>query len=440
MEINTPKRILIVSAVFPPEQVTSAFLNYDLAHELAKEYEVIVLRPYPTRPIGVKFESVEVEDKSFKTILVNSYTHPQSELLGRFRESFDFGKKSAAYIKEHHKEIDFVYNDGWQLFGLNIVAKACKKYDIPYMVPIQDIYPECPFTNRKYPGILKACINGVLMPIDKSYQRHAACVRTISDEMRDYLAETRGVVKENYLVVNNWQNDADFLMEYPEREDDGKIIYAYVGSINEHANVDLMIKAFAEAAMPNSEFRIYGGGNKKEYCVNLVKELGLTNVAFDQVSRDKVAFVQSQADVLVLALPKGNGNLCLPSKLTSYMLSGKPLLASVDEDSATTRMLNSSGAGNAVSPDNQVALKNGFEFFARLDKKKMEAIGLASTDYAKKHLTRDINLKLVVEKIKAIVQYWLKNRRCTVSEHGWITSSSTMTLSIAFSKLRLVLE
>ena len=79
------KKILIVSAVFPPEQVTSALLNYDLAHELAKEYEVTVLRPYPTRPIGAKFESVEVEDKSFETILLDSYTHPESELKGRFK-------------------------------------------------------------------------------------------------------------------------------------------------------------------------------------------------------------------------------------------------------------------------------------------------------------------------------------------------------------------
>ena len=398
------KKILIISAVFPPEQVTSAFLNYDLAHELAKEYEVTVLRPYPTRPIGAKFASADVEDKTFKTILVDSYTHPQSELLGRFRESIDFGRKSAAYIKEHHKEIDFVYNDGWQLFGLNMVAKACNKYGIPYMVPIQDIYPECLFTNRDYPGILKACINGVLMPIDKYYQKHAACVRTISDEMRDYLSESRGVAKEYYLVVNNWQNDADFLKEYPKRYDDGKIIYAYVGSINEHANVDLMIKAFAEANIPNSEFRIYGGGNKKEYCVNLANELGLSNVVFGQVSRDKVAFVQSQADVLVLALPKGNGNLCLPSKLTSYMLSGKPVLASVDEDSSTTRMLNSSGAGCAVSPDSQDAFKKGFEFFAHLDMVKLKEMGNASRDYANNHLTRDINLKLVVDKIKEIIQ------------------------------------
>lgn len=397
------KRIVIVTAVFPPEQVTSAFLNFDLAHELAKEYEVTVLRPYPTRPIGAKFDSADVEDKSFKTILIESFTHPQSELLGRFRESIDFGRKASAYIKEHHNEIDFVYNDGWQLFCLYIVAKACKKYGIPYMVPIQDIYPECLFTNRNYRSILKACINGVLMPIDKYYQKHAACVRTISEEMRDYLSETRGVPKDNYLVVNNWQNDADFLKEFPKRKDDGMKVFAYVGSINEHANVDLMIRAFAKASIPNSEFRIYGGGNKKDYCVNLANELGLSNVIFDQVSRDKVAFVQSQADVLVLALPQGNGNLCLPSKLTSYMLSGKPVLASVDEDSATTRILNSSGAGLAVIPDNLDSLKNGFEFFAQLNMKNLEEMGELSKEYANRHLTRSVNLNLVVDRIKSIL-------------------------------------
>ena len=181
------KRLLIISAVFPPEQVTSAFLNYDLAHELAKEYDVTVLRPYPTRPIGARFDSTEVEDSSFKTILIDSYTHPQSELIGRFKESNDFGRLCVAYIKEHHKEIDFVYNDGWQLFGLYRVARACKKYGIPYMVPIQDIYPECLFTNKRYPAIVNYIIKSILLPIDRYYQKHAACVRTISKEMADYL-------------------------------------------------------------------------------------------------------------------------------------------------------------------------------------------------------------------------------------------------------------
>ena len=396
-------KILIISAVFPPEQVTSAFLNYDLAKALAKEYNVTVLRPKPTRPIGATFQE-GWSDPDFETVLIDSYTHPESELLGRFKEARDFSKKAVKYLKAHKDEIDFVYNDGWQIFGLYIIAKACVKYNIPYIVPIQDIYPECLFTNKSYLSILKSVIKSVLLPIDRYYQKHAACVRTISDEMRDYLSSTRGVPAENYLVVNNWQNDEDFLKDYPKRVEDGKLVFAYVGSINGHANVDLMIKAFLDAKIDNAEFRIYGGGNKKDYCVDLVKQLGARNIIFDMVSRDKVAFIQSQADVLVLALPKGNGNLCLPSKMTSYMLSGKPILASVDEDSATTRFILEADCGISVKPDDIIAIKGGFLHFAHLKGDELKKLGLNSHSFAKKNLTREVNIHKVVEKIHNIME------------------------------------
>lgn len=396
--------ILIVSAVFPPEQVTSAYLNFDLAKELAKRYEVTVLRPYPTRPIGAKFISADVWDNSFKTIILKSYVHPQSELFGRFRESIDFGRKCAAYIEEKHQEISLIYNDCWQLFGLYIVAKVANKYKIPYVTPIQDIYPECLFTNKKYPQVVKRAIKGILLPIDKYYQRNAACIRTISDEMRDYLSSTRHIPEDHYLVVNNWQNDEDYMRDYPARPNDGKLIFAFVGSINGHANVELMIKAFDEAKIDNAEFRIYGGGNKKDYCVDLVKQLGAKNIFFDLVSREKVAFVQSQVDVLVLALPKGNGNLCLPSKMTSYMLSGKPVLASVDEDSSTTRFIHEARCGISVAPNDIIAIKNGFLKFASFSKKELNEQGRNGRQFALETLTREVNLTKVVDRINDVLK------------------------------------
>lgn len=396
------KRILIISAVFPPEQVTSAFLNYDLAHELAKEYDVTVIRPYPTRPIGATFDSSEVEDKSFRTVLIDSYTHPESELIGRFKEAIDFSKKAVEYIKAHKDEFDFVYNDGWQLFGLNIIAKACVKYSIPYIVPIQDIYPECLLTKSHIPGFAKKIINSILLPIDKYYQKHAYRVRTISDEMADYLSSTRKIDRNKYLVVNNWQNDDDF-MNLPVAKESDKIVFEYVGSINVHANVDLMIKAFAEANNPNSELRIYGGGNQKENCQQLVKDLGLTNVSFGFVSRNEIPVVQSDASVLILALPTGNGNLCLPSKLTSYLLSGRPVLASVDQDSSTKRILEGEECGKTVVPDDKEALANGFKYFAKLTSEERKKMGENSREYALKHLTREVNLQKVVSTIKSIL-------------------------------------
>ena len=396
------KKILIISAVFPPEQVTSALMNYDLARALSKDYDVTVLRPYPTRPIGATFQN-DWSDPDFGTVLIDSYTHPESELIGRFREAWEFSRKSVQYLKEHKDEIDFVYNDGWQLFGLNIIAKACVKYNIPYIVPIQDIYPECLLTKSHIPGFAKKIINSILLPVDKYYQKHAYRVRTISEEMADYLSCTRMIDRNKYLVVNNWQNDDDF-MNLPVVKKSDKIVFEYVGSINVHANVDLMIRAFAEANIPNSELRIYGGGNQKENCQQFVKDLGLTNVSFGFVSRNEIPTVQSDASVLILALPTGNGNLCLPSKLTSYLLSGRPVLASVDQDSSTKRILEGEGCGKTVVPDDKEALVNGFKYFAELTSEAREQMGERSREYALKHLTKEVNLSLVINSIKESIQ------------------------------------
>lgn len=396
------KKILIISAVFPPEQVTSALLNYDLAKELSKTYQVTVLRPYPTRPIGMKFEYAGMENEPFETILIDSYTHPESQLAGRFKESIDFGRKCAAYIKKHHEEIAFIYNNPWQLFGVNIVARTANKYHIPYMIAIQDIYPECLFTNKHYPSLVKSVALSALKPIDRYYQKHAAVIRTISDEMADYLSATRKLPRDKYLVVNNWQNDEDFEGLIASKESK-TLRFVYTGSINLHANVDLIIKAFAKAGIPDSELVIYGGGNQKDNCVKMVEDMGLKNVSFGFVKRTEIPQVQADASALVLALPTGNGNLCLPSKMTSYMLSGKPVIASVDQDSATTRYIKEAQCGVSVEPDNVDALVDGFKKLASLPKEQLKAFGENSRSFAEKHLTRAVNLRMVTDAIEKII-------------------------------------
>lgn len=395
--------ILIISAVFPPEQVTSALMNYDLARELSNKYDVTVLRPYPTRPIGMKFDYHGMDDEPFETVLVDSYTHPQSQLIGRFKESIEFGRKCAKYIRDNHNDIDFIYNNPWQLLGVNIIARAANKYKIPYTIAIQDIYPECLFTNKHYPSIVTSLAMTLLKPLDKYYQKHAVFIRTISDEMADYLCSTRKLPRDKYLVVNNWQNDEDFEEIKASAETD-KLRFVYTGSINLHANVDLIIKAFAKADIPNSELVIYGGGNQKEVCVQMVEEMGLKNVSFGFVKRTEIPQVQADAGALVLALPTGNGNLCLPSKMTSYMLSGKPVIASVDIDSATARYIKEADCGISVRPDSVDALAEGFKVFANMTSDKRKNMGENSRRYAERNLTRKVNLKLVCDTIKGIIE------------------------------------
>lgn len=390
--------ILIVSGVFPPEPVTSAYMNYDLAEALSAEFNVTVLRPKPTRPINADYSSQVLNyNKPFKCITLSTYTHPGASIIGRTRETISFGMACAKYINENHTNIDFIYNSSWQLFGYYIVARAAVKHSIPYIVPIQDIYPECVLPSNKG-GLLGKALFKVLQGFDVYYQKHAYLVRTISDEMAKYLSTTRKVSLDKYLVVNNWQDDSAYEKLSPSEHD--KVVFAFVGSINKSSRVEYIINAFIRANIPNTELRIYGNGVDKAHCENLVKEKGIKNIIFDSVPRDKVPEIQSNCDILLSALEKGTAGLCLPSKLTSYMLSGRAVIVSVDKDSATARYISESEGGLIVEPDNEKELSEAFLRVVAEGREKIEEYGRKNKTYAQKYLTKKVNLGIVVETIK----------------------------------------
>ena len=397
------KKILLITSVFVPEPITSAKMNYDLATKLTDKYDVTVLTPYPSRPEGYNYENFREAKVQFRIIRLKSFICPKSKLLGRFRESYSFGAKCADYIKHHAKEIDFVYNDGWQLFGLYEVAKACVYHNIPYMVPIQDIYPESLLTKLPKVPLLQNIVKALLSPIDRYYIKHAACVRTISEGMVNYLSDSRNIPLKQFLPVANWQNDDDYKHIAKKRELNEPIKFMFLGNNNAQANVDLIIRGFIEANISNSELYIMGQGSAKKYCMGLAQASGNKNIFFDVVPEGMTSEVQSKADVMVLALKKGTGTLGIPSKLTSYMLSGKPVIASVELDSDTANIVSQSNSGIVIEPDDIKALANAYVRMSAMDNTKLDSMGNNSYQYAISKLSKKGNLALVCSTIEKII-------------------------------------
>ena len=395
------KNIVIISSVFPPEPVTSASMNFDLAMKLSECHDVTVLRPRPTRPLG---HVSEMEDVTypFECITLDSYTCPESVLAGRFRESVSFGMACSRYIAGCHGRIDFVYNSSWQLFGVNIVARTCVRHGIPYILPIQDIYPESLFTGRNFPESIKRFLTGILLPIDRYNQLHSAKVRTISEEMAAYLSLTRRIPSDRYMLLDNWQDDEKYSFT-PICKEAGQVRFVYVGSVNAHSNTELIINAFREAGLVNAQLHIYGSGNHLDKCREIVRDASMENVLFDRVAKEDVPLVQSSAHVLVLALPAGNGRLCLPSKVTSYMFSGRPLLASVDEDSAAAQYIAWAGCGVTVPPDDIGALAEGFRKYAAMSGRELSEMGTKARHFAERKLSKASNLSEMVSVIQHIL-------------------------------------
>lgn len=384
--------ILIATAVFPPEPVVSSKISSDLATNLTSEGNcVTVVSPRPTRPAGYKFNEEEKVSQPFRHLVTDSFVCPESKMLGRFRESISFGKAVSRIIKEEHDKIDVIYANVWPLFSQWYIARAAKKYGVPYCMHIQDIYPEqlC----QKVSSLLGLILKSLLLPIDKYVLRNAHKVIAISEDGGRYLQQTRGLKDSQMCVVRNWQDDEAFQKEYaPIKHKDRKVNFMFLGTVNPTVNLEFMIGAFAKVDREKYTLSIVGNGVKKEDCKKLCVDLNVP-CAFSAVTSTEVPEKQLEADVLILSLLPGVAKTATPSKLTAYMFSGRPILACVDKDSDTASIIKDSNCGIVVDPSDQQGLVDAINSFIGMPVEELNSLGASGIEMAKKRLSKEKNLE-----------------------------------------------
>jgi len=391
------RKILIISAVFPPEPVVSSKLSFDIATSLSKNNFVTVISPFPSRPLGFHFNK-ESPNKDFKHIQIDSYICAKFNILGRFMESYSFGKCCQNYIMVNHEKIDVVYANTWPLLAQFFTVRAAKKFNIPIIIHVHDIYPES--LSNKIP-VFKTVLNFILLPIDKFVLNNATKIIAISNNMKNYLTNTRKIVREKISVVQNWQDENNFI-EYSlsnKRDEisNKPLIFMYLGNIGPVAGVDLLIQAFSKADLNNSKLVIAGSGSMKESLKKKVFEFKLKAIEFWDVPDGKVPEIQNHADVMLLPIKKGAASSSIPSKLPAYMFSKKPIIACVDEGSDTGLAIKTSKCGWVLPSEDVEVLALKMKEIAKISDMELLEKGTNGFNFAMKNLSKKNNLKQIID-------------------------------------------
>lgn len=394
------KRVIIITGVFYPEPVVSAGLMRDLATDLSKNYQVTVIRPRPSRPMGFEIPEYSYDQFPFEVIETDSYVHPASSLFGRGRESYSMGKWCEKYIEQHYEEICFIYNGPWHMFGRSMVEKSCLKYNIPYITPVQDVYPES--LSSKFPNFpfLKKIVYGLLFPSDKSLLSHAAKIHTISDKMVDYLSKTRNLPKDKFFVVRNWQDESafvDFSRNKIGQTEKGLFTFMYLGNVGPLAGIDVLFEALRKAGLKDVRLVVAGSGSAKQHLMEKAKEYNDCNIDFWEVPAGEVPATQDKADVMVLPVKKGFAMSSIPSKLPAYMFSAKPVLASVDTESDTALCIRECDAGWVAIPEDVESIANAMKAIYSSSKEELQAKGKRGFDYAIENFSKQKNLRKLTD-------------------------------------------
>jgi glycosyltransferase involved in cell wall biosynthesis len=397
--------ILLISSVFPPEPVVSASITHDLATALSMNREVRVITPKPSRPFGYTFINNQVNNENFEQTILNSFTCPQSSIFGRMRESYSFGKHAVNYIIKNKTQIECIYINAWPLLAQYLIVKAAKKYSIPSIIQVDDIYPESLTDKIPFFG---GIIRRILLPMDRYILQNVSKIVVISEKMQDTFVQSRGISEDRIEIVQNWQNEERFFIYKNSKKKENRneiFTYMFLGNLNITAAVNIIISAFKKSEIKNSRLVIAGNGAEKDNLISLVKSYNVLNIEFWDAPMTEVPAIQDKADVLILNLKRNAAKYSLPSKLPAYMFSEKPIIACVDEESGIADIIKHANCGWVVSPESIDALAKTMQAVVSFSVDDLHSLGRNGFNYALKHLSKKSNL----QKLTKIVNETLRS-------------------------------
>jgi glycosyltransferase involved in cell wall biosynthesis len=237
--------------------------------------------------------------------------------------------------------------------------------------------------------------------------RSAKEIIVISDGFRKLYETDRGISSQRLHVVPNWGSD-DLLQANPDASSEfrqsldipaGAFVAVYAGNVGVASNAEMLVDAFARL---KDRARIYlviaGDGSRLDACREKIARQNLDRVIIHSPwKKEETGPVLQMADLLLLPTKAEQSLLSIPSKLISYFLSARPVVAAVLSGSDTAMAVRDNGAGWVVEPDSVEVMANAILAASEMSGEDLNRMGLAGRDYALRNLTREANLPRVVQ-------------------------------------------
>ncbi len=412
-------KVVLVSSVFPPEHTFSSQTNAQTAEELVRRgHEVHVYAPFPSHPKGRLFDGYR---RTLYTTAITgagyTLTHcfgtfsRSSTLISRFAWNLSFGITSGVRIFFGRRP-NVIFSSTWPIFATGILAMVAGLRRVPFVLRVQDVYPESLDSQRRFTR--RNWVYRLLRQFDQMIARSSQHVLVISPAFHKVYVNDRGVPADKVHVIPNWSGDeiadADLSTVLAFRRKLGipedAFVAVYAGNVGVASNAELLVGAMAKLKdRPQIYLVIAGEGANLCACRDEAERQVLDRVVIHSPWRtEETGPVIKMADVLLLPT-KGRQSLnSIPSKLITYLLSGRPVIAAVLPESDTATAIIESGAGWVVSPDSAELMAEAILAASKQSAESLNHMGSAGREYAFKNHSRDSNLSRLVEIVEMAVK------------------------------------
>lgn len=370
-EVNSI-RLAVVCPHFDPDTAPTGAVMTRIVEEwaaLGHEIHVVTSLPwYREHQLEAGWNDVKWSDRTTTTTwgsITRIDPFAGTDRRNVLRRAFGFigftllGAAATFSVTRRHKvDAIFVMSPPLTLgIGTKLVARIRR---LPMVLNIQDVFPDAAIETGV---ITNAFVVRLARMLERWTYRVSDAVTVLSEDLADNVrskmsrrSHDKVVVIPNFVDVTSItprDRSTRYRVELGLSE---QLVVMYAGNVGFSQSLDLLIPAARE--FPDVVFVINGSGSARRSLE--IEAQRSSNVIFgDFQTPDRLAEVLCTADLHVVPLHAGLGRVSVPSKTYSILASGRPILASIDPDTEVPRLLERSGAGISVPPDDLKAFVDG---------------------------------------------------------------------------------
>jgi len=389
-------RVLLVTTNYWPEPTGIAVYTTDLAESLkTNKHPVTVLTSLPHYPwwkVPREFAHLVEGVTTHNGVEVLRAKHlvpPKMNALLRMRFEFSLWWNLKRVSKRfNNNEFDVVIACMPTVAAGVIGNKIAKRFGTPFGLIVQDLSG----AGAKQSGLRGgALFSKVAHLVEGSALRGADSLVVVSPAMRDVVIGLGVEPKRVSQILNYSARSIDPVDKAAARKKfgwaEGEFVVVHTGNMGAKQDLENVVKA-ADALGQNPLIKIYliGHGNQE----NILKRLctGRNPISvMAAVSDEDYSALLSAADLLLVNERSTQMEMSLPSKLTSYLYSERPVIASVPRGGATWKFLE--GVAELVDAGDPKKLATKIEDLSK-NRSRLDQLAKMGSEFAVKHLSPEI--------------------------------------------------
>lgn len=393
-EGRRPLRILVLGLHYAPEVSGNAPYTAGAVDGLvAAGHQVRVVTGYPHYPqwrIDPDFRGLRITETSpgLRLTRVRPYVPRRPKLVTRVLMELSYGVQAATASWDRP---DVVLLVSPALFGSVVPLQRARAAGIPVVTWVQDIYTLGVAQTTDSGGA------GAVGRIERGLLNGSTRVVAIHDRFRRFMTSELGVTSP-IDVVRNWSHvappaavDREAVRRRLGWADDD-VVVLHAGNMGAKQGLENVVRASRVAADRGSAVRfvMMGDGQRRPDLEALDPNSRLEFV--DPLPDGEFEQALAAADVLLVNERPGLTEMSVPSKLTTYWSSSRPVVAAVDAASVTADEVRAAEAGVVVSPTDPEALVDEVEKLVG-DPARCSALVAGGLAFRDRHLTEAASIR-----------------------------------------------